>query len=148
MKKIIVSIMAILVTSSLFAQNKISDVLATIEQNNTTLKALRETSDAQKLENRTGIYLSDPEIGFNYLWGNPSSVGNRQDVSVSQSFDIATLSGLKSKVANGKNELVEWQYKADRMNILLEAKNYCLDLRSSNCIYQCYSLEVKEYWQE
>ena len=51
MKKIIVSIVAILVTSSLFAQNKISDVLATIEQNNTTLKALRETSDAQKLEN-------------------------------------------------------------------------------------------------
>ena len=128
MKKIIVSIMAILATSSLFAQNKISDVLGTIEQNNTTLKALRETSDAQKLENRTGIYLPDPEIGFNYLWGNPSSVGNRQDVSVSQSFDIATLSGLKSKVANGKNELVEWQYKADRMNILLEAKNYCLDL--------------------
>lgn len=128
MKKIIVSIMAILATSSLFAQNKISDVLGTIEQNNTTLKALRETSDAQKLENRTGIYLPDPEIGFNYLWGNPSSVGNRQDVSVSQSFDIATLSGLKSKVANGKNELVEWQYKADRMNILLEAKKYCLDL--------------------
>ena len=48
MKKIIVSIMAILATSSLFAQNKISDVLGAIEQNNTTLKALSETSDAQK----------------------------------------------------------------------------------------------------
>lgn len=143
MKKIIVSIMAILATSSLFAQNKISDVLRTIEQNNTTLKALRETSDAQKLENRTGIYLPDPEIGFNYLWGNPSSVGNRQDVSVSQSFDIATLSGLKSKVANGKNELVEWQYKADRMNILLEAKNYCLDLIYYNSLLSELAVRLK-----
>lgn len=86
MKKIIVSILAIIATSSLFAQNKISDVLGSIEQNNTTLKALRETADAQKLANRTGIFLSDPEIGFNYLWGNPSSAGNRQDINVTQSF--------------------------------------------------------------
>lgn len=126
--------MAIIATSSLFAQNKINDVLSSVEQNNTTLKALRETADAQKLENRTGIYLPDPEIGFNYLWGNSSSVGNRQDINVSQSFDIPTISGLKSKVANGQNELVEWQYKADRMNILLEAKQYCLDLVYYNAL--------------
>ena len=124
MKKLIVSIMVIVATSSLFAQNNINDVLNAIEQNNTTLKALRETSDAKKLENRTGIFLSNPEIGFNYLWGNPSSVGNRQDISIKQNFDIPTISGLKSKVANQKNELVEWQYKADRMNVLLEAKLY------------------------
>lgn len=134
MKKLIVSIMAILATSSLFAQNNINDVLSAIEQNNTTLKALRETSDAQKLENRTGIFLSNPEIGFNYLWGNPSSVGNRQDISIKQNFDIPTISGLKSKVANQKNELVEWQYKADRMNVLLEAKLYCLDLIYYNAL--------------
>ena len=134
MKKLIVSIMVIVATSSLFAQNNINDVLNAIEQNNTTLKALRETSDAKKLENRTGIFLSNPEIGFNYLWGNPSSVGNRQDISIKQNFDIPTISGLKSKVANQKNELVEWQYKADRMNVLLEAKLYCLDLIYYNAL--------------
>lgn len=134
MKKLIVSIIAIVATSSLFAQNSINDVLSAIEQNNTTLKVLRETAEAQKLENRTGIFLSNPEIGFNYLWGNPSSVGNRQDISIKQNFDIPTISGLKSKVANHKNELVEWQYKADRMNILLEAKLYCLDLIYYNAL--------------
>ncbi|MEG1007288.1 MAG: transporter, partial [Bacteroides sp.] len=71
MKKIVISIVATLAMSSLFAQNNMNEVLSTIEQNNTTLKALREAADAQKIENRTGIYLSDPEIGFNYLWGNP-----------------------------------------------------------------------------
>ena len=112
----------------LSAQNSMNSVLDSIEQNNTTLKALRETEEAQKLENKTDIYLSDPEIGFNYLWGNPSSVGTRQDISVKQNFDFPTISGLKSKVANEQNRLIEWQYKSDRMNILLEAKQYYLDL--------------------
>lgn len=112
----------------LSAQNSMNSVLDSIEQNNTTLKALRETAEAQKLENRTDIYLSDPEIGFNYLWGNPSSVGTRQDISIKQNFDFPTISGLKSKVANEQNRLIEWQYKSDRMNILLEAKQYYLDL--------------------
>ena len=128
MKKIVISIVAILAMSSLFAQNNINEVLSTIEQNNTTLKALREAADAQKIENRTGIYLADPEIGFNYLWGNPSSIGNRKDINIKQNFDIPTISGLKSRVANQQNTLVEWQYKSDRINILLEAKLYYLDL--------------------
>lgn len=127
MKKLIVSIVVIVATSSLLAQNNINEVLNAIEQNNTTLKALRETADAQKLENLTGIYLSDPEIGFNYLWGN-SSIGNRKDINVKQNFDIPTISGLKSRVANQQNTLIEWQYKSDRMDILLEAKQYILDL--------------------
>ena len=124
MKAIIISILALFGSISLYAQNNTNSVLTSIEENNTTLKALRETAESQKLENRTGIYLSNPEIGFNYLWGNPVDMGNRTDFSVTQTFDIPTITGMKSKVANGKNDLVEWQYKADRMNIMLEAKQY------------------------
>ncbi|MFV0545862.1 MAG: TolC family protein [Bacteroides sp.] len=127
MKKIILTLIAIVATSSLFAQNSIDELLNTIEQNNTTLKALRESADAQKLGQRTGLSLPDPEIGFNYLWGNPSTIGKRQDLSIKQSFDFPTITGLKRKVADQQNKLVDWQYKADRMSLLLEAKNYDLD---------------------
>lgn len=127
MKKIILTLITIVATSSLFAQNSIDELLNTIEQNNTTLKALRESADAQKLGQRTGLFLPDPEIGFNYLWGNPSTIGKRQDLSIKQSFDFPTITGLKRKVADQQNKLVDWQYKADRMNLLLEAKNYGLD---------------------
>lgn len=127
MKKIILTLIAIVATSSLFAQNSIDELLNTIEQNNTTLKALRESADAQKLGQRTGLSLPDPEIGFNYLWGNPSTIGKRQDLSIKQSFDFPTITGLKRKVADQQNKLVDWQYKADRMSLLLEAKNYGLD---------------------
>ncbi len=128
MKKIIVTIIAIIAVSPLFAKNNIDEVLSAIEQNNTTLKSLRKTANAEKLENKTGIYLSNPEIGFNYLWGNPSSTGNRKDINIRQSFDIPTVSGMKNRLANQKNDMVEWLYKVDRMNILLEAKTCLLDI--------------------
>jgi outer membrane protein TolC len=114
----------------------IETVLAQIERNNTTLQALREGADAQKLGNRTGIYPSDPEVGFNYLWGKPSEIGNRTDISLTQSFDIPTLLGLRGRVSDEQNELIDLQYRADRMSILLEAKQYCIDLIYYNALRQ------------
>jgi Outer membrane protein len=134
MKTIIISIWALFASISLFAQSSVNSVLASIEENNTTLKSLRETAEAQKLENTTGIYLSNPEVGFNYLWGSPNNIGNRSDFSVSQTFDIPTITGMKSRYANEQNNLVEWQYKADRINILLEAKQYCIELIYYNAL--------------
>lgn len=134
MKKIILSIISIIATSSFFAQSKMDEALALVEQNNTTLKALRETADAEKLQNRTGIYMSDPEIAFNYLWGNPSSIGKRQDISIKQTFDFATTFGFRNKVAIEMNNLVEWRYKGNRMSILLEAKQYFLDIIYYNAL--------------
>jgi outer membrane protein TolC len=134
MRTIIINLLAILANVSLFAQNSINTVMTSIEENNTTLNALRESAEAQKLENKTGIYLSNPEVGFNYLWGNPNDIGKRTDFSVTQTFDIPTITGMKNRVANERNNLVEWQYKADRMNILLEAKQYCIELIYYNAL--------------
>ncbi len=116
------------------AQQTVDDVLRTVERNNTTLQALRHTAEARKLENRDGLTLPDPEIEFSYLWGGPSAIGKRKDASVSQGFDIATVTGLKGKVAREKDGLVEWQYKADRMAVLLEAKQCCIDLIYYNAL--------------
>lgn len=143
MKTIIIVILCVFTAISLNAQNNINSVLTSIEENNTTLKALRETTEAQKLENKTGIYLSNPEVGFGYLWGNPSGIGNRTDFSVTQTFDIPTITGMKGKVANSQNNLIEWQYKADRMNILLEAKQYYIDLVYCNALKKELDIRLK-----
>ncbi|RNC64888.1 TolC family protein [Proteiniphilum sp. X52] len=134
MKTIMATLWILFTGITLNAQTTINSVLASIEENNTTLKALRESVEAQKLENKTGIYLENPEVGFNYLWGNPADMGNRADFSIMQKFDLATITGMKSKAADKQNLLVEWQYKADRMNILLEAKQYCIDLIYYNAL--------------
>ncbi|MDR1454716.1 MAG: TolC family protein [Tannerella sp.] len=119
---------------SLAAQNSIDRVLQSVEANNTTLKALREGTEAQKLENRTGIFLENPELGFNYLWGIPGAVGNRTDISVTQKFDIPTLSGLKSRIADGQNSLAELQYLSGRKDILLEARLCGIELIYFNAL--------------
>jgi outer membrane protein TolC len=135
--------MALFASISLNAQNSITTVLKAIEDNNTTLKALKETAEAQKLENKTGIYLSGPEIGFNYLWGNPSAIGNRNDLNITQTFDFPTITGMKSKIANERNGLVEWQYKAERMRILLEAKQNCIELIYFNALKKELELRLQ-----
>lgn len=141
MKTILISIIVFFASFSLNAQNSVVTVLKAVEENNTTLKALKETTKAQKLENKTGIYLSNPEVEFNYLWGNPSAIGNRTDFNISQTFDIPTITGMKRKMADERNGLVEWQYKAERMNILLEAKQYCIELIYFNALKK--ELEIR-----
>lgn len=126
----------LLVGLQISAQNSIDRILASIEQNNSTLKTLREEVKAQQLGNRTGIFLPGPEAEFNYLWGNPSEIKNRTDFRVSQSFDVATLSGMKSRMAEKQNVLADLQYKADRQNILLQAKQFCIDLIYYNALYK------------
>ncbi|MFT3740646.1 MAG: TolC family protein [Breznakibacter sp.] len=132
--KATISILALLAGMPLWGQNNVNPVLAAVEENNTTLKAFRQTVEAQKLENKTGIYLAGPEADFGYLWGNPGEIGNRTDISVRQTFDIPTITGMKSKLANGQNGLLDIRYKTERMNILLEAKQYCLDLIYYNAL--------------
>ncbi len=116
------------------SQNSIDEVLQSIEVKNETLNALRKTTDAQILENKTGIYLSNPQVEFGYLFGKPDPIGNRKDFSASQDFDIPTILGMKRRLADKQNMSAEMNFKAERMGILLEAKLLCLDLIYKNSL--------------
>jgi outer membrane protein TolC len=125
LRKALLSFIILSSTLTLSAQN--AAVIQQIEANNTTLKALRAATDEQKLENQTGLWLSNPELAFNYLWGSPRNVGDRKDFSISQPFDIQTLSGVKRRIAADRNLLAELEYSAQRLDILLEARQLCID---------------------
>lgn len=127
MRRILI-LYALLAAMPLSAQNDVASVLGMIERNNTTLDALRKESEAQKLTNRTGLFLENPEVEFNYLWGSPSAIGNRKDFSVSQTFDFPSAYGHRNSISRKRNDQVELEYRANRMNILLEAELYCVDL--------------------
>ena len=128
MKRFSLWIVAIIATTPLYAQNGIEGVLAEIEANNTTLKALKKSAEAQKRANHAENALADPEVGYNRLWGSPGTIGNRTDVSASQEFDFPTITGAKTSVARRKDDMVDWQYKAERAAILLEAKKAVIDV--------------------
>ena len=135
MKYIIIVLIANIASySSLFSQNKIDDVLLEIDKNNTSLSALRSRVEADKIGNKTGIYLQNPELEFNYLWGNPSAIGNRTDFSLKQSFDFPTAYGYKNQISEMRNEQVDLEYQKQRKSLLLESRLICYDLVYTNAL--------------
>ncbi len=123
-----IAIVLLFVPITIFAQNNVNHVLSQIEKNNTSLSALRKNTDANKIGNKTGISLQNPEVEFNYLWGNPSSIGNRNDFSIRQSFDFPTAYQFKSQISDIKNEQTELEYRKQQNELLLQARNICIDL--------------------
>jgi outer membrane protein TolC len=134
MKYILFIISIFLFNLHLSAQDALENVLAGIERNNTTLGALRQDMEAQKIGNRTDLFLQNPEIGFNYLWETPSVIGDRRDVSISQTFDFPTAYRYNNQLSSLKNEQVELEYQKHRMDILLETKLVCFDLIYTNAL--------------
>ena len=109
--------------------------LSKVEQNNTTLIALRAEAEARKLENRTGITLADPEVGYKHMWEGAEQSGNLSEFTVSQSFDLATVMGHRTRVARQQNMLVNEDYRMARMEILLDAQLTLIDLAYYNALY-------------
>lgn len=118
-------------------QVTVETALESIEANNSTLKALQNEITAEKLNNRTGLTMPGPEIEFEYLWGNGVGVPDRKLLGVSQRFDAATLFGVKRAVSESQNVMLELQYRNERMNIMLEAKELL-----TNIIYYNSLLKV------
>lgn len=128
MKKILLLNSLFLVSFGIMAQTETSRVLSEIEKNNTTLEAYRNLTEAQKVENQTGIYLENPEVEYHYLWGDPAAVGKRQDLTISQSFDFPTSYGLKKKISEVQNEQSDLDFQMKRSEVLFRAKTVCIEL--------------------
>lgn len=127
MKPIIYILLSVLALSA-HAQSSFDNVLKEIEMNNTTLKAYREKANADKIGNKTGINMANPEVEFGYLWGSPSGEGNRVDLNVTQSFDFPTAYRYKTQLSDGKNQQVDMIYDQQKVEILQQARLICVEL--------------------
>ena len=135
MKQLIIALLStIMLSTNLFSQSRIDNILMEIEKNNTRLSALRKGIEADIIGNKTGIYLQNPEVGFNYLWGSSALIGNRTDVSISQSFDFPTAYRYKNQISDFKNEQVKFEYLKQHRTLLLQARIVCIDLVYINAL--------------
>ena len=121
-------------TERSYAQSGVDDILASIEKNNVELQALRKRTDSDQAGFKSERALDAPEVGFNYLWGSPADIGNRKDISVTQSFDIAALSGVRGKLASSRTDLSEYQYKIEKQKVMLGAKKLCINVIYCNAM--------------
>ncbi len=135
--------LGLFIATNLQAQNNIDHVLLEIAKNNKSIKANQQFSEAKKLQYKTGITLKNPTVEYEYLNGSPSGAGNQTDFLAVQSFDFPTAYNKKKQVSELQIEQTYFQITAIRRNILLEAKQTCIQL----VFYNKRRVELKERLQ-
>ncbi len=119
------------------AQSSVDEVLQVVEQNNPALQARRQYAEVQSLAYKTDIYLPNPSVAFEYLPGTPAEAGTQKDLTVSQAFDFPTAYFRKKQLAEAQIRQLPYALDSLRQEVLLEAKQFCLNL-----IYQNKRLAV------
>ncbi|MRR23950.1 hypothetical protein EG830_13345 [bacterium] len=109
---------------SVFSQNA-DRIIAEVESNNTTLTASRKKADAELIGNKTGLSLSNPEFEFSYLWGSPQTVGNRNDISIMQSFDFPTAYAYRRQISELRNIQAGLESEREKRELILQARKLC-----------------------
>lgn len=143
MKKILFVLFSLCILFVAQAQNGIEIILQEVETNNTTLQTLQKEIEAQKLGNKTGISLPNPEITYSHLWGTPREIGNQKEFGITQSFDFPTVYGYKNKLAEIENQNLDLNYQSERINTLLRAKQIIIELAYNNALSVDYAKRVE-----
>ena len=143
MKKILFVLFSLYFLLPTRAQNDVEKILQEVETNNTTLQALQKEIEAQKLENKTGIWLPNPEVTYGHLWGTPREIGNQNDFGITQSFDFPTVYMHQSKLAGMENQNLDLQYQSERINTLLRVKQIIIELAYNNALSEDYARRVE-----
>lgn len=137
-------IILLAIASTLQARaDAIEYIVNKVLQDNPTLMKYRAQTDAEKSGNHVGTTLANPEIEFNYLWGAPHNIGQRKDISIRQSFDYATVFGLKRKEAKSKDDLAEIKYEQARLILHQEIIKLLSDVASANEICNEYAKRIE-----
>ena len=107
----------------------IDAVLQQIEANNKELQANSHLISSQKLENKTNNNLPDPTLSYAHLWDSKNSDEDKSAKwSSSQSpYDSPSLHATE-KMNRLKTNALDAQATAFRQQILLQAKEVCLDI--------------------
>ena len=131
-KSLVLSIMILCSAVWGASAQTLPEVLQSVESRNAALQSAqwRKLADEEDLKGRAQP--ANPEVEFNYLWGNVDA--RRHDFKVTQSFDLALLSGQRAKEAASGKELLAIEYRAQRQEVLLEAEKVCIDLVFNNAL--------------
>lgn len=144
----------IFTTNTVYAQ-RAKDIAANIIENNLTVRAYRAQAEAVRADNHTGLTLADPEVEFIHKWsqdlssevieieGEKITVPNFMELSVTQSFDFATLLGAKRRLARSKDELAEIEYQQAMQLMALNVNRLLINLSCANEIANDWAKRIE-----
>jgi cobalt-zinc-cadmium efflux system outer membrane protein len=113
-------------------QASLDSVIASVRAANKTLIASRVQMEAEMRAARTGIYLPNPEVQFDYLWGDPSSFGNRTDFGITQSFSFPSVYVQRANQSGLVRTGASLRYNHKEREVLLKAKSDWINIVGLN----------------
>ena len=135
-RKTIVLISVLAAFTSAGAQT-ISSVLGSVERNNMALKAQRTDAVAAVEELKADNTLEGLSVEYSPFFRKGADGVASSELVVSQGFDFPTLYAARGKAARLRGDALYRQYAVARRDMLLAAKNLCLDL-----VCQAQTLEL------
>lgn len=122
-----IGMVCLLLASTVQAQH-IEDVLQQIEQHNLSLQAQLQDTKAAVMEVQSANSLNDLSVSYSPFFAKNTDGVASSEFVVSQSFDFPTVYAVRHRSGKLQHRVLNWQQEAFRRNLLLEAKNLCLDM--------------------
>lgn len=144
MKKIFLTVALFCGLAGLHAQTgSIERVLKSIEQNNRELQAGEQNTRAEKLDVRNENNLEDPSVSYSRKFGEQDGVSPEIEFEVTQGIDFPTLYAQRRQYGKLQGRALDLQQAVLRRDILLRAKELCLDLIRLNQLKVLYGQRLK-----
>ncbi len=122
------------------AQSKIDSILVSVLENNKTLQANLQYWETRKLQYKTGLTPSNPQVEYDYLIGSPDNAGNQTEITAFQSFDFPSAYIKRKQLSNEQGNQAAQHLISKRQEVLLEAKLVCIELVYQNKLIKELSL--------
>ncbi len=127
MRRLIFLIVFLVVYVAAPAQESMDNILDMIAKDSPRLKAASEAERADQADNARIRVLEAPEFEVGVLLGN-DNIGNRNDISITQSFDLATLSGKKGSLATALDRQASLRYQTELTDVIYDARILLSDI--------------------
>jgi outer membrane protein TolC len=112
----------------MMAQSPMDILLESVARNNKSLKTSQGQVEADNIRQKTGIFLPNPTIEFNYMSGKPTDLGNKTDFGVTQAFDFPSVYILQNKIAGLHGNANQYRLLSMKQDILRQAAELYTEL--------------------
>ena len=128
MKRYIIFALSLCTASLAFAQSDLQVILKQIEANNPEIQANQKLMEAQVWDTKSSNNLDNPTVSYAHVWDSKNKSETESELEITQGFEFPTAYIHRNKVNKRKIKALEATFLSQRQNILLQAKEVCLDL--------------------
>ena len=106
----------------------VDEVLSSVAQHNKSLQARQQADKAEKTGIDAENGLEDPSVEYSSFFSKGVNGQAGSELVVTQGFDFPSVYGNRKRAGREEKAAVDHRAEAMRRDVLLEAKNLCLDL--------------------